>query len=167
MIELSDLKKPVREALVIIALAGVLGFAVNLYHPKGYTFIPVEEFAFRRIVRIGAAEAKIKFDRGSAVFIDSRSAHEFRESGIPGAVHIPGRPESSALAAIKANSAIFYEAVEPVIYCSDTACDSAEAVARLLISLGYQHSVYVVPGGLPEWEALDYPVRKNEGENPE
>ncbi|HSV95707.1 MAG TPA: rhodanese-like domain-containing protein [Spirochaetota bacterium] len=162
MIEFSDFKKPVREAAVIIALACVLGFAVNLFHPEGYTFRPREDPALWKIVRIGAAEAKIKFDLGVAVFIDTRSPSEFMVSGIPGAVNIPGIPESSALAAIKANGAVLEGPVEPVIYCSGTACDGSEALARMLISLGYPRSVYVMPGGLPEWEALGYPVRKNE-----
>lgn len=165
MIEFSDFKKPVREAAVVVALACALGFAANLVHPGGYRFVPPGEPALDGIVRIDAAEAGVKFDRGSAFFIDTRPAAEFRESGIPGATNLPGRPESSALAAIKANAALFERPLEPVIYCSGEACDSAEDFARVLVSTGYRRSVYVLSGGLSGWQAMGYPVRMNEGEN--
>ncbi len=167
MIDLADFKKPAREAAVIVALACVLGLAANLLHPNGYRLVPVEDPAYRKIVRIDAAEAKIKFDSGAAVFIDTRSPSEFVASGIPGALNIPGSPESSSLNAIKANSGIFEQTVEPVVYCSGLACDSSESLARLLVSLGYSRSVYIVPGGLSEWEAKGYPVRKKEEEKTE
>ncbi len=52
-------------------------------HPRGAEVIPAP--------RISLEEARAKFDRGEALFLDVRSPGAYRFSRIPGAVNIPLR----------------------------------------------------------------------------
>lgn len=143
MIDLSDLKRPVREAAVIIAIACALGFLANLLHPRGG----------------GAVEAKTKFDRGEALFIDARAASEFGESAVSGAVNLPARPEPPAPDTVRDRVALLRQPVEPVIYCDGGTPDCAEALARSLVEAGFPGAVYVLSGGLAEWKTMGFPMR--------
>lgn len=164
MIDLSDLKRPVREAAVIIAIACALGFLANLLHPRGYRLVPAAPPPRGVIVHIGAVEAKTKFDRGAALFIDARAASEFSASAVSGAVNLPARPEPPAPDTVRDRVALLRQSVEPVIYCNGETPDCAEALARSLVEAGFPGAVYVLSGGLAEWKAMGFPTRHDSGE---
>jgi len=167
MIDLSDLKKPVREAAVIIAIACAFGFLANLLHPRGYRLVPAAPPPRGVIIHIGAVEAKTKFDRGAALFIDARAASEFGESAVSGAVNLPARPEPPAPDTVRDRIAQLRQPVEPVIYCDSETTDCAEALARLFVEAGFPGAVYVLSGGLAEWKMLGFPTRRDSGEQQE
>ncbi len=160
MLEPVEIRKIIRESFAIILAAAVLGFSINLFHPKGYTLAGRESAKYRRIVPVGIDEAKIKFDGNAAVFIDARDAGEFTAARITGALHIPAQPESVSLKAIQSHFTLLRQPKEAVVYCGGSSCGDSETLARRLIDLGYPRTVYVIAGSFTEWEKKEYPVTR-------
>lgn len=154
--EPKEKKKIIRESAAMVLLAALLGFGVNLFHPKGFILVSREFLALKKIVSLSTVEARIKFDSASAVFIDSRDAEEFSRGHIQGARNIPAEPESDARKRIR--EADIPPSKELVLYCLGKSCGSSEALARLFVLEGYRRNIYVMEEGYPEWADKDYPV---------
>lgn len=79
--------------MMAIGLALVAGaFAIFLLgrEPGPSTAAPQAQSASPDdIERLDAAEAKVAYDRGEAVFVDVRPAEYYRQNHIPGALSIP------------------------------------------------------------------------------
>ncbi len=156
----------IKHAIYIILLSSLIGFAVNLFHPKEYILISKETERNKNIILISSDEAKIKKDSQSAIFVDSRPYDEFEISHIPGAISIPALPESESLIKIKEYSGVLNSAKEVVIYCDGVKCGSSQILADTLIGTGYSRHVYIIKNGLPEWQEKDFPLeKKNDAEN--
>ncbi|MBN2077357.1 MAG: rhodanese-like domain-containing protein [Spirochaetes bacterium] len=138
------------EALVIVAAAAALGLGINLCNPRGYEPVPRPVLAYRKIVSITAEEAKVKYDAGIARFLDAREAEEYADTRIAGAISVPALggavPPSPGAGR------------EPVIYCDGAACGASDILARRIIDAGHRGIVYVLDGGLPEWDRRGYPM---------
>lgn len=163
MIELSGFKKPAREAAVIIGIACALGLLAGLLHPRGYRLEPAAAVSRDAIVHIGAVQAKAKLDRG-ALFIDARTGPEFKECAIPGAVNLPARPEPLSRRTLQERLVLFEREVEPVVYGDGERPDIDEILARALVEAGHTRRAYILSGGIAEWEAMGFPVRRDSGE---
>mgnify|MGYP001615852379 CR=1 FL=1 len=150
-----------KEVIIITAVAAVIGFIVNLYHPKGYIFISRSKLALKRIVYINTQEAKIKYDSKQVVFIDSRSESEFRNGHIKGAINIPLRPEDVFIRNVIRYKSIISSLREIVIYCSGASCGSSVDLAKRLIQKGYKRNLYVLRDGYPGWKSDGLPVGFN------
>lgn len=166
MIEPSELKKIINESTAIIIIAALLGFCVNLVHPRGYIFSGKELIRYKNIINISEMEAKIKFDGQTAIFIDSRARNEYNQTRIKDAINIPAQPDSASFAAIKKNFRTLEQPKEIVIYCDEN-CNSSEVLAKRLIDAGYSRYVYVISRGLTDWINMGFPIEKPEekGEN--
>ena len=81
---------------------------------------------------------------GNFVFIDTRSAEEFAESTIDGAIHIEWRDVFSRLDDIPKDQ-------KTVLFCN-TGALSAQAVFGLRV-LGYEN-LLILQGGYEDWETL-------------
>ncbi len=89
-------------------------------------------------------------------FIDARSADEFSEGHIKGAVNIPFYGSENYLDVI--NSLNKNEII--VTYCSGADCDISILSGDELFEMGYKR-VYIFIGGLEEWTKNNYPISKN------
>lgn len=145
------LRRLLGEALVIVAAAAALGLGVNLVNPRGYEPVPRRVMSYRTIVSVSAEEAKVKYDAGIARFIDAREAEEYRESRVTGAISVPALGD-----AVPPPVA----GTEPVIYCGGAGCGASEILARRMIDAGRRGAVYILEGGLPEWERRGYPMER-------
>src|ERR671918_3236286 len=86
-----------------------------------------------------------------AVIVDVREQHEFEESHIPGAVHVPrGHLESRIEGAVPDKSA------RVITYCA-SGNRSAFATKTLMDELGYQ-AVESMRGGITLWKDRGYDV---------
>lgn len=84
-----------------------------------------------------------------AVLVDARPRAAFQAGSIPGAVSLP-------YTELEARMPAFRRQYPPdtclVVFCSDTACATSDAVARALRrDYGFQ-AVYHMPGGYAEWQ---------------
>jgi len=146
-----------KDIAVILVAAAAAGLAINLFHPRGFVPVSRQELALKRVVPVSAAEAKIKYDAGMALFIDAREKAEYDDGHIAGAGSVPASaPPAGAIAAAMARP------LELVVYCDGAACGAAEKLARAIIGRGYGRTVYVIRDGFPAWEERGYPVERKE-----
>ena len=155
------LSKIFKDIFFIILISVILAFAVNLIHPKGFTFISTQKEKNTGIVYITSNEAKIKKDREAALFLDSRQEDEYSTAHITGAVNIPAVPASISAKKISENQNLISGPVEIVIYCDGVSCGSSEILANRLIDMGYSRHIYIIKNGIPEWEENGFAVESD------
>ncbi|MCU0821236.1 MAG: rhodanese-like domain-containing protein [Spirochaetes bacterium] len=162
-VERNEVIKIVWESTIIFLIAAIVGFFINMFHPKGYTFVGSEMFAGKQIVLIKSEEARIKRDGSAALFVDTRSPEEYGQEHIPGALNIPYAPDSVREKLIKENFGALGGTRELVLYCDGESCGSSSMLAKRLIEMGYSRHIYIIDNGLPEWQAKGFPLEKNGG----
>ncbi len=150
------------EAFIIIFIAGLIGFTVNIFHPKGYVLAPRFELGKRNIVQISADEAKAKLETGSAVFLDARDEDEYNVGHIRTSINVPFDSEKLSYNTNTWSIAELNGPKEPVVYCGGVSCGASQRLAERLIALGYARHIYVITRGYSEWEERGYPVERQE-----
>jgi len=109
-----------------------------------------------RPIQIELATLKKLHDAGAVLVVDARTAYEYADGHIAGAVNLPyndalkdpGRLEKLG------------EAGRPIaVYCSGGGCELSMDLAKLMIEHG-RKKVLVYEGGWPEWASLEYPTAR-------
>jgi len=102
-------------------------------------------FLAKLAVETDASDVMLDLQRGQNGFllIDARSAQDFEECHIPGAVNLPYRKISAE------STAQFSKELPMVTYCWSPACNSATKAAARLSALGFQ--VKEMLGGIEYW----------------
>jgi rhodanese-related sulfurtransferase len=100
-------------------------------------------------------EAKRLFDEKAAIFLDSRSLGDFRDSHIKEALVLPlislVQDRTLAGKVIPDKNRLY------IVYCSGEGCDLSVELAKELIALDYTN-VKVLGEGYPGWAEAKYPV---------
>jgi rhodanese-related sulfurtransferase len=102
-------------------------------------------FLAKLSVETDAADVRLDLQRGqnSFLLIDARSAQDFEECHIPGAINLPYRK-------ITVESTAHLSKEQPlVVYCWSPGCNSATKAAARLSALGFQ--VKEMIGGIEYW----------------
>lgn len=107
---------------------------------------------------IALKDAKKIFDEEGAVFLDSRSSADYRESHIKGALELP-------LVSLVQNQDLAGKIIPDkgapyIVYCDGEGCDLSVELAKELISLGY-FNIRVFGEGYPGWAQARYPVESS------
>ena len=159
--------KTVREISILIGLAFFLAFAVNFFSPAGIALVGqwdteqgVVTARAKNDVVIDDLEiatvglARKLYDTGGYIFVDARSAEDYKEGHIKGAVSLPVGQFEEKLSA-------FMERYPPdtsiVTYCSGRTCSDSHRLAELLMEMGYE-KINVFIDGFHGWKAEGYPV---------
>ncbi len=166
--------KAIKQALMLVILAGVLGLGANLVSPNRIDYIG----KFRDLHGgsgpivppsaepgdppfIGIDEAQMEYATSKTIFIDARNPEEFNCGTIPGAINIPFEqlPDSnlgtyfdSTLNGVTKNHPL-------IIFCSGEECDLSTQLARNLQRLGYT-SLAIFFGGAREWEKFGLEMQR-------
>ena len=145
---------------VMICLAGaVFGVLFNAVSPRGIDLLgPVPHREAKGIDELGLEEAWALHKERTGVFVDARSAEEFGEGHIPGALLLPLDDFDEAVASWP--DLIPLETLL-ITYCAGAGCDSSWDVAELLMEEGYSR-IKVFFGGWEQWKGAGYPVEKKE-----
>ena len=107
----------------------------------------------RAITNIAVADASRKHTGGTDIlFVDARSAAEFQERRIRGAIHVDLRDFDPA-----APPAVFRRAKEIVVYGNDPGSATAIALTKRLIKAEFKR-VYFLRDGLNGWVARSLPT---------
>ena len=115
-------------------------------------------FLAKLAVETDASDVMLDLQRGQHGFllIDVRSAQDFEECHIPGAVNLPYRKITAE------STAQFSKELPMVTYCWSPGCNSATKAAARLSALGFQ--VKEMLGGIEYWRREGGPVEGTLGE---
>ncbi len=103
-----------------------------------------------QIEQIAVADARTRFDAGSAIFIDMRAGSDYAAGHIPGALTITSRDLETRLQALPEGAVI-------IAYGDATRPDSGQRGAQIFVELGYP-TVIAMEGGFQDWQAAGHPV---------
>ena len=159
-----------KESLLILLAGAILGGVLNQglirasFNGELLTKIGQKQAAELKtkagqIPFIKLQEARSLFDGKAAVFVDSRSSTDYRESHVQGARGLP-------LVSLVQNRRLAEEILPDksalyIIYCSGEGCDLSVELAKELISMGYPN-VKVLGEGYPGWFEAGYPVESSQ-----
>ena len=149
--ERSTLQQIIKESLIVciwigfgtLTLFGVdkFGLLSSTYHVPSNSSLQVD---FPAVYQI--------WKRGDAVFVDARSAANFRRGHIPGAINVPINRVKQELDALPTDKGTFL-----ITYCGSVECPNSYQLMNVLLGHGYQN-VKFFPRGLRGWQALGYPL---------
>jgi len=138
----------------VLAIALFLGFSFivsgNATTPAVMTAKDLVAEANKHITNVPVSIAKELFDEGGYIFLDVRTANEFKMGHIPGAIHI-----ERGLLEFKINNQIPDKNAQIVVYCKVGGRGSL--AAHTLVRMGYTNVVNIEDGWVA-WEKSGYPV---------
>ncbi|MBI3005001.1 MAG: rhodanese-like domain-containing protein [Ignavibacteriales bacterium] len=154
------LRQAIRESLLVLFAASVLGFSYTAFSEKGF-FQQKKPTRLRQLAALAPSmvslqEAKALFDSG-AVFLDARHAFEFKQGHIRGAINIPLNDfdkKKEELRKIASEKVI-------VTYCDGVDCNSSIALAAKLHEAGYTN-VKIFFSGWQDWTANNLPTESSQ-----
>ncbi len=151
----------------LLGTAIALSFFVNYVSPAGIALVgqwDESQGAIRAKTKAEKVfeESEIKdinigkaiFDRQGAVFADARSAEDYEEGRIKGAVSLPVGEFDMRIGEFLSK----YPPDQPIItYCSGRTCDDSHHLAEMLTEMGYLY-VSIMIDGYPEWQKEGFPI---------
>lgn len=147
----------ISDAMVLLAMAVLLGTAANLVRPQA-TRLPwvsdwdrhIETLAFRAgipVTFLNGAQTRVG-DPATAI-IDARLPDEFAAGHLPRAWSLP-------VADVEQRLVDYVSQLTPetpiLVYCGGSECDDALELAKKLREFGFE-DVTLYPGGIAEWVA--------------
>jgi rhodanese-related sulfurtransferase len=140
-----------REALLLILAATLLGFMYTFFMHKGMFALPKESVhSTSRIVApefISFEEALVLFKTNGVLFVDARHNFDYKQGHITGAINVPLKDfdlGTSALARTAKDKTI-------ITYCDGAECNSSIELAKKLSEAGFTN-VKMFFGGWTEWQ---------------
>lgn len=163
-----------KQLLILLALSIVLALGVNLVSPNAIPLVgkyrsisvsggpvvpPTAELGDPPFIDIN--RARLEYDMGTALFLDSRSVEEFECGTIPGSINIPFEYMPDGDLTEYLDSAFVGAAFDKtiIIYCSGEECDLSLHMGRFLLTSGYANPM-VFFGGSREWEQSGFEVER-------
>ena len=138
----------------VLVIALFLGFSFivsgNATTPAVMTAKDLVAEANKHITNVPVSIAKELFDEGGYIFLDVRTAKEYKMGHIPGAVHI-----ERGLLEFQINNQIPDKNAQLVVYCKVGGRGSL--AAHTLVRMGYTNVVNIEDGWVA-WEKSGYPV---------
>ena len=147
------------QAAVIVAMALILGIGANAWRTQG---IPLQAdwSAEARLqdgsgnqMAIGLEAAKTLFLQGRAVFIDARSASDYRSGHIQGAVSLPWQGVDERFVQVAPQ---LEGGGTLITYCDGETCELSHNLARFLLDMGFE-DVRVLINGWRLWKNAGLP----------
>ena len=165
----------IKEAFLLLVLAGVLALGINLVHPNAVPYVgeyrelsggdgpivpPTAEEGDPPFIAIDVAQ--MEHAAGDAIFIDAREESEYVCGTIPGAIHIPFEylPDGDLTSYLDSALAGADRDKHLITFCSGEECDLSLHLARLFNDMGYTN-VSIFFGGAREWENFDLEVERS------
>lgn len=102
------------------------------------------------VTLIGIADARARFDAGTAVFVDVRSGSEYAAGHIPGALTITSQELEQRINSMPEGAVI-------IAYGDAERPESGQRGAQIFMELGYP-TVIALEGGFQSWRDAGHPV---------
>ncbi len=141
-----------RRALFVFVLAFVFGLALTAPTAiaKDLTKHDLVTTAKQNIAQVSVSDAKALFDKGGYIFLDVRTAKEFKMGHIAGAMHL-----SRGLLEFKIAKKVPDKNANIVIYC--VVGGRGSLATYTLGQMGYKN-VKNLDGGWKAWTKAGYPI---------
>ena len=138
--------------VLIFAILLGLSFVVSGYTTttKVMTTKELVAEANEHITNVPASVAKALLDKGGHIFLDVRTAREYKMGHIPGAIHV-----DRGLLEFTINNQVPDKNARIVAYCKVGGRGSLAAYT--LVRMGYKN-ITNIEGGWVAWEKAGYPV---------
>ncbi len=160
-------KQAFKQAILLVLISGVIAVGVNHLRADGIPLIGSWSPGARFVddsgnsLSIGLARASLIFSEGRAVFLDARSAGEYKNGHIHGALSLPWQDVEQSFIEIAED----LEGKEAIItYCDGESCLLSHDLAIFLKDMGFEN-VYVLVNGWSIWKDAGLPV-ENGGRHP-
>jgi rhodanese-related sulfurtransferase len=159
-----------RELLILVALALVSGWAINIFRPEGalpLSYNPASpEQASPALQALGISEFSSPEELESllalpgAILLDAREPVLFELGRIPQALNLPASQIDTRLEPFLAITRDNYNPEGPIIvYCSDPLCPLANRLAEALVRAGLTN-IHLFSPGFDGWLDLGKPIEK-------
>ena len=136
-----------KESLIVCVW---IGFgALTLWGADGFGLLTPR---YSSILQVDFPAVHQIWQKRAAVFVDTRSAANFKHGHIPGAVNIPINRVKQTLSVLPTDKKALL-----ITYCGSIECPNAYQLMNILLGHGYEN-VKFFPRGLRGWQALGYPV---------
>jgi len=162
------LKDITKELAIILGIAVIAAFAINVFSPKGIALFgdwdtsrgvvtakPKDDVVSHELEIGDVTTAKALYDSG-AVFVDARSEEDYGHGHIKGAISLPVWQFEARVDEFKHE---FPTHLAIVTYCSGRECEDSHELAQCLMDEGY-FDVRVFIDGYPGWEEEGYPIEQ-------
>lgn len=155
------IRQGLREGIIIVLAAGVLGFVFTMVMERGLFAGPPKQppvsVAAGEVppAMIDLTEAQSLFESGNALFVDSRHEFDFKLGRIKGAVNVPLKDldtHRELLSTLPMNKTL-------ITYCDGAECNSSIELASKLHQAGYS-GVRIFFGGWSEWTSHNLPTER-------
>ena len=160
------LRVAVLQAVVLLAIAFVLGLGFNSFSRKGVNpfkapaRVPVTADSLSSEtggIRVIELEETKRFVAAGGSVLDARREEDYAAGHIPGALlfdyYDMGAYRDQVLPLLSTDQEI-------MIYCSEASCEDSELLAKELYALGYRR-LLVFKGGFAEWSGAGLPAEKS------
>ena len=163
-----------KQLLILLALSAALALGINLVSPNAIPVVgkyrtvstsgqpvvpPTAEPGDPPFIDIG--QARLEFDLGTALFLDSRSLEEFECGTIPGSINVPFEymPEGDLTEYLDSSfsGAPFDQPI--IIFCSGEECEVSLHMGRFLLTSNYSNPM-IFFGGSREWEQAGFDIER-------
>lgn len=141
---------------IILLASAVVAVVANRVHPRRIPWVQdwsrqVEAQAVKQDIQVIPLPVALeRFRSGEALFVDARSADDFAQGHISGAVSVPFAQFDERFPVI---ADLIESGRELVVYCSNRECDDALLLAAWLKEIGGSNTVLYIDG-LELWEKL-------------
>ncbi len=168
--------KALTQAIIIVILAAVLGFGINLVSPNKIPFVgdyrdlssgegPIvpPDAAPGDPPFIGLDVAHMQWADKSALFVDARDVSEFNCGTIPGAINVQFDylPDGDLKPFFDSAFGGIAQDARIITFCSGEECDLSLHLARNMQAVGYTN-VQIFFGGAREWEQAGLNMERRE-----
>ncbi len=157
----------IKQMGVLLGTALILAAGVNTISPRGIPWsgqwdeaqgvVTADQTALAPTLDFeipDAATAHQLHAGGKVLFVDSRTAADYRAGHIPGARSLPLGEFDRHIDALRSQ----YAPSHPIVtYCSGRSCQDSHILAQRLFEAGYEN-VSVFIDGYPGWSAEGYPI---------
>lgn len=150
------------QAPLIIIVAMALGVLFNILRANGVALIgdwsPESRLTDREgnSLIVAFEEARMLFEKDSALFVDARSKQQYEEGHIKGALSLPWQEVEVSFAEA---SGSLNSGKTIVTYCDGEACDLSRSLALFLKEMGFS-DVRVLVNGWTLWRSAQLPVER-------
>jgi len=166
-------KKSVIEAVLIVVIASLIGFIVNLFHPNGAVIAlsrPNAAYVANEVLKnekltteaeltepvvINREQLKKLLTDNQAALLDARMPEAYAEGHLPGAVNVPFEMLGQFIDKIEALSRESWI----ITYCDGPPCDLSELLGHELINMDFKFVAFY-QDGLDDWLTAGEPVTR-------